>query len=45
MVKEMRGEKAPGPNDFTMAFFHACSDVVKGNIIAIIDEFWREGRA
>jgi hypothetical protein len=32
VVKGMEGDKAPGPDGFTMAFFHSCWAVVKQDV-------------
>jgi hypothetical protein len=31
----MEGDKAPGPDGYTMAFFHSCWTVVKHDITAV----------
>ena len=41
VLREMEGEKAPGPNGFTMAFFHKCSSVVEKDVIDFFDYFHR----
>jgi exonuclease III len=41
VVKGMEGDKAPGPDGFTMAFFQSCWTVVKNDIMAVFSEFYR----
>jgi hypothetical protein len=41
VVKGMDGDKAPGPDGFTMAFFQACWAVVKHDVMAVFAEFHR----
>jgi hypothetical protein len=41
VVKGMEGDKAPGPDGFTMAFFQACWGVVKHDFMAVFAEFHR----
>ncbi|RVW19879.1 hypothetical protein CK203_110843 [Vitis vinifera] len=38
-LMEMSGDKAPGPNGFTMAFWQSCWDFVKGEILEMFKEF------
>jgi hypothetical protein len=38
-----KGDKAPGPNGFTMAFFQQCWEVLKADIIAVLIEFHNNG--
>ncbi|KAJ9675260.1 hypothetical protein PVL29_024282 [Vitis rotundifolia] len=37
---EMNGDKAPGPNGFTVAFWQACWDFVKEEILDLFKEFY-----
>jgi len=37
----MEGDKAPGPDGFTMAFFHKCWSVVEKDVMAFFDHFLR----
>jgi len=37
------GDKAPGPDGFTMAFFIQCWEVVKTDVIATIQNFHSQG--
>ncbi|WMV19159.1 hypothetical protein MTR67_012544 [Solanum verrucosum] len=41
--EEITGDKAPGPNGFTMAFFIHCWDVVKVEVIGAIQNFHSRG--
>ena len=35
----MEGDKAPGPNGFTMAFIHKCWRVVEADVMAVFKHF------
>jgi hypothetical protein len=35
VVKGMEGDKAPGPDGFTMAFFQSCWAVLKRDVMAV----------
>jgi hypothetical protein len=35
-LQQMIGDKAPGPDGFTIAFFQHCWDVVKSEVLNII---------
>jgi len=39
VVREMNGDKAPGPDGFSMAFFQKCWGVLKKDIMAVFSEF------
>jgi hypothetical protein len=41
VMKGMDGDKAPGPDGFTMAFFQSCWVVVKHDVMAVFFEFYR----
>ena len=41
VLREMEGDKAPGPNGFTMAFFHNCWSVVEKDVMDFFDYFHR----
>jgi hypothetical protein len=43
VVRNMNGDKSPGPDGFPMSFFHACWQVVKGDIMAVFAEFHATG--
>ena len=36
----MEGDKAPGPDGFSLAFFHHCWGVVERNVLAMFEEFY-----
>jgi hypothetical protein len=39
VVKGMNSDKAPGPDGFSMAFFQACWDVIKADIMGVFHDF------
>jgi hypothetical protein len=39
VVRKMKGDKAPGPDGFSMAFFQKCWKVIKKDIMAVFKEF------
>jgi hypothetical protein len=39
VIKDLNGDKAPGPYGFTMAFFQKCWDFLKTNIMDVFVEF------
>ena len=39
VVLGFKGDKAPGPDGFTMGFFQSCWEVVKADIMAFLDDF------
>ena len=39
MVRKMKGDKALGPDGFSMAFFQKCWEVIKKDMMAIFKEF------
>ena len=41
MVKELEGDKAPGPYGFSLAFYHHCWGVVERDVLAVFDEFYQ----
>ena len=41
VVKELEGDKAPGPDGFSMAFYHHCWRVVEKDILAVFEEFFQ----
>jgi len=43
VVSAMNGDKAPGPDGFSMAFFQAWRDVVRVDIMKVFDEFHARG--
>ena len=40
VVRNMEGDKAPGPDGFSMAFFHHCWRVVERDVLAVFEEFY-----
>ncbi|KAK9988965.1 hypothetical protein SO802_029204 [Lithocarpus litseifolius] len=40
VVSDMDGNKAPGPDGFTMAFYQQCWRVVEKDVLAVFDEFF-----
>uniref|UniRef100_A0A2N9G614 Uncharacterized protein n=1 Tax=Fagus sylvatica TaxID=28930 RepID=A0A2N9G614_FAGSY len=43
VVRNMNGDKAPGPDGFPMAFYHACWSIMKGDVLAVFAEFYEYG--
>lgn len=43
VVRNMNGDKSPSPIGFPMTFFHACWQVVKGDVLAVFSEFYAHG--
>ena len=41
VLQEMEGDKAPGPDGFTLAFFQKCWSVVEIDVMAFFDNFHR----
>ena len=39
-LNQINGKKAPGPDGFTLAFFHHCWDVVKKEVLDSLQEFY-----
>ena len=40
VVSDLEGDKAPGPDGFTMAFYQHCWRVVGEDVLAVFDEFF-----
>ena len=40
VVRDLEGDKAPGPDRFTMAFYHHCWRIVEKDVLAVFDEFF-----
>jgi hypothetical protein len=43
VVKDMSGDKSPGPDGFSMAFFQSCWAIVKGDVMAVLHDFHAHG--
>ena len=41
VVRDMEGDKAPGPDGFSMAFFHHCWSVVEKDVLVAFEEFYQ----
>ncbi|RVW26614.1 hypothetical protein CK203_103918 [Vitis vinifera] len=41
-LMEMNGDKAPGPDDFTMAFWQRCWVIVKEEVLEMFKEFYEQ---
>ena len=41
VVSELEGDKAPGPDGFSMAFYHHCWRVVEKDVLAVFEEFFQ----
>ena len=39
-LSSLFGDEAPGPDDFTMAFWHFCWDFTKVEIMALFEDFF-----
>jgi hypothetical protein len=44
VIKSMDGDKAPGPDGFSMAFFQKCWEVIKGDVMAVFSDFHERGK-
>jgi exonuclease III len=44
VIKGMDGDKAPGPDGFSMAFFQECWEVIKGDFMAVFADFHERGK-
>ena len=44
VLREMEGDKAPGPDGFTIAFFHICWSVVEKDVMDFFAHFHRHSR-
>uniref|UniRef100_A0A2N9HPF7 Endonuclease/exonuclease/phosphatase domain-containing protein n=1 Tax=Fagus sylvatica TaxID=28930 RepID=A0A2N9HPF7_FAGSY len=40
VVKDLQGDKAPGPDGFTMAFFQKCWSVLEADVMGFFDEVY-----
>jgi hypothetical protein len=43
VVKDLQGDKSPGPDGFIMAFFQKCWHVLEKDIMGFFDEFYDKG--
>ena len=41
VVRDLEGDKAPGPDGFSMAFFHHCWRVVERDVLVVFEEFYQ----
>ena len=41
VVRDLEGDKAPGLDGFTMAFYHHCWRVVEKDVLAVFEEFFQ----
>ena len=44
VVRKMKGDKAPGSDGFSMAFFQKCWKVIKKDLMAVFKEFHATGK-
>ena len=44
VVKELEGDKASGPDGFSMAFYHHCWGVVERDVLAAFEEFYQHSK-
>jgi hypothetical protein len=44
VVSDLNGDKAPGPDGFTLAFYQSCWDVIKEDVLLMFNEFANYGR-
>ena len=43
-IKACAGDKAPGPDGYSMAFFNQCLDIIKPNLVATMQQFHKAER-
>jgi hypothetical protein len=43
VVRNMNGDKSPGPDGFPMTFYHACWHIIKDDLLAVFGELYTEG--
>jgi hypothetical protein len=43
VIRDLNGDKAPGPDGFTMAFFQKCWKILKNDLMAVFAEFHNRG--
>jgi len=44
VIRDLNGDKAPGPDGFTLAFFQKCWDFLKTDIMVVFVEFHARGK-
>ena len=44
VVKELEGDKAPGPDGFSIAFYHHCWRVVESDVLAMFEKFYQHSK-
>ena len=44
VVKELKGDKAPSPDSFSLTFYHHCWRVVKRDVSAMFKEFYQHSK-
>jgi hypothetical protein len=44
VIQNFKGDKAPGPDSFSMAFFQKCWEILKNDIFAVLKEFYSTGK-
>ena len=42
-IEECDGDKAPGPDGYTMEVFRKCWDVIKNDVMGVFNEFFAKG--
>uniref|UniRef100_A0A2N9I593 Reverse transcriptase domain-containing protein n=1 Tax=Fagus sylvatica TaxID=28930 RepID=A0A2N9I593_FAGSY len=43
VIKDLQGDKSPGPDGFTMAFFQKCWTILETDVMGFFDEFFEKG--
>ena len=44
VVKELEGDKASGPDGFSMAFYHHCWGIVERDVLTVFEEFYQHSK-
>jgi hypothetical protein len=44
VVRDLNGDKALGPDGFTMAFFQKCWEILKYDLMVVFEEFHNRGQ-
>ena len=44
VLKDLKGDKAPGPDGYTMAFFQKCWPILQDDIMAFFEEVYEQGQ-